>query len=768
MAASEASQNELVNLTIDGRPATVPKGTTVYHAVKQLGIEVPIFCYQDRMPPFGACRVCLVEVEKMPKLQTSCTLVAAEGMVVKTQSQMAVEGREGILEFLLINHPLDCPICDRGGECPLQDQTIKFGPGKSRFYEEKRHFVKPLPLGPVLMLDRERCIVCARCTRFGDLVAGDHALEMKERGFRTEVGTPDNKPAESKFIGNTIQICPVGALTSRVYRFRARPWDNTHTESACTLCPVGCSMVLDSRDGELMRTRSCENKSLNDIWLCDKGWFGYEFTDSQERLKTPMIRRDGVLEPATWEEALAFAAAKLQEYKYAGKIAALGGETLTTEENYLFQKLMRKALDVNHVDHRVGAPIYAEEEEGLLPGMHMQIGECEQLDAVYLLGVDITEEFPVIWLRLKLAINRGTRVYYSGYFAPEVEQHLKEVQIHAPGSELEAIEKWLPHWKESKGKKTAIFIGSQYLHSLHRQSLLKLVSENAEERISINILDASGNSMGARLAGMRPDRGALGAVIERPGLNAEQLFEKTIKDGWDLYYIAGANPAAKFPELWSEISKKLHFLIVQDLFLTETARQANVVFPTLSYVEKEGTFVNIEGRLQKLKPGKALPENIHSDAEIFLKLGEKLGADIRLDLQFQQELEKEFVALPKGKIQEQEVQQAPDLNSLSFSAVFAASLFDHGTRMRYNKHLIKLSKEPRVRIHPFDAAKRGLKDGDQVQVSINGKSQTAKIRLDKRVAERVAVLPLGYKTLPVLDLGLGLKNGMPIQIQKVV
>ena len=238
----------LINLTIDGKAVSVPKGTTVYTAAQQLKIDIPVFCYLDRMPPFGACRMCLVEVEKAPKLQTSCTLEATEGMVVKTQSTIAKEGREGILELLLINHPLDCPICDKGGECPLQDHTLECGPGKSRFYEDKRHFKKQLPLSPVLMLDRERCIVCARCTRFGEIVAGDHALEFNDRGFKTEVGTPNGKDAESKFIGNTIKICPVGALTSRVYRFQARPWDNKPTPSTCTLCPVGCSMTFDSRD----------------------------------------------------------------------------------------------------------------------------------------------------------------------------------------------------------------------------------------------------------------------------------------------------------------------------------------------------------------------------------------------------------------------------------------------------------------------------------------------------------------------------------------
>ncbi len=318
------SNESLINLTIDGKAVSVPKGTTVYNASKQLGIDIPIFCYMDRMPPFGACRMCLVEVEKMPKLQTSCTLEATEGMVVKTQSQLALDGRKGIIEFLLINHPLDCPICDRGGECPLQENALSHGPGESRFFEEKRHFTKAKPLGPVLMLDRERCIVCARCTRFGDELAGDHALEFIERGYKTEVGTPDGGPAESKFIGNTIMICPVGALTSDVYRFRARPWDNQPTNSTCTLCPVGCSLILDSRDGEIMRTRSRENKEVNDIWMCDKGWFGYEFTSSEERLQTPLIRNNDKLVPATWDQALTLIADKIHAAKPFGTLAGWG------------------------------------------------------------------------------------------------------------------------------------------------------------------------------------------------------------------------------------------------------------------------------------------------------------------------------------------------------------------------------------------------------------------------------------------------------------
>ena len=278
----------MVHLTIDGRPVAVPKGTTVWQAARGIGIEIPIFCYHDRMPPLGACRMCLVEIEKMPKLVTACTQEAGEDMVVRTQSERVRQGQQGILEFLLVNHPLDCPICDKGGECPLQDNTLKFGPGQSRFIETKRMFRKHIRMGPVLVLDRERCILCWRCVRFGEILAGDDALKGFERGYHSQIGTPFTEPVNSKFIGNTIEICPVGALTSATYRFRARPWDNRQSQSVCPHCGCGCAMQLNVRGNDLVRTRPREHPEVNDIWLCDKGFFGYEFVTSAERVTTPL------------------------------------------------------------------------------------------------------------------------------------------------------------------------------------------------------------------------------------------------------------------------------------------------------------------------------------------------------------------------------------------------------------------------------------------------------------------------------------------------
>lgn len=736
-----------ITLTIDGNQITVPKGTTVYQAAKKLGINVPIFCYQDRMPPFGACRVCLVEVEKMGKPQTSCTLEATEGMVVKTISQMAIQGRNEILEFLLINHPLDCPICDRGGECPLQEHAFSHGPGESRFFEEKRHFVKPYPLGPVLMLDRERCIVCARCTRFGDLIAGDHALEFIERGYKTEVGTPHGGPAESKFIGNTIMICPVGALTSQVYRFRARPWDNDATESTCTLCPVGCSLYLDSRDGEIMRTRSRENPDVNDIWLCDKGWFGYEFSSNPERLTQPLIRRGSKLEPASWDEALDLIVQKVKAYKSNGKLAAFGGNPLTLEENYLFQQLMRKCLEVNHIDHRIGMPIFSLDEEGMAPGMQMSIGECEK-GVLVLLGCDITEEFPVIWLRMK----KGEQVYYFGHYGIEISNDLYKCVFHAPGQEIDIIREHLPQILKS-GKKVSLFIGSQYLSSLNRKVIL---AEILKFTNSINLLEGRGNSMGARFAGMRPDLGPFGEKIDKPGMNAIQVLES---ESWDLLYVAGANPALKFPaQLWSKARSKLNFLIVQDLFLTETAKQADVVLPTLSFVEKGGTFMNIEYRMQKLLPGKMIPENLYSDGEIFNLLASKLNESLKIELDF-------------SKAHQQAIPSYLDANEMiskeGLKATFAHSLFDEGVRMKHDPHVFQLVKEPFVKMNPKDAINKNLSNGDTVNISSESESIQAKIKFDRLVAEGTVVLPLGFENVPVQNLAKNLLNGLPVDVKKL-
>ncbi len=714
------------------------------------------------MPPFGACRVCLVEVEKMAKLQTSCTLECLEGMVVRTQAHPAVKARDEILEFLLINHPLDCPICDRGGECPLQDQVLKFGPGKSRFFEEKRHFKKPISLGPVLMLDRERCIACARCTRFGEIVAGDHALEFIDRGYKTEVGTADGGAPKSKFIGNTIMICPVGALTSDVYRFRARPWDNMATFSTCTLCPVGCSMILDSRDGEIMRTRSQEVPQVNDIWLCDKGWFGYEFSSSEERLTQPLIRQNGQLVPASWDDAFGFIADKMQQAKENGKIAAFGGNTLTVEENYLLQMLMRTGCQSNNVDYRIGMPCVA--DEGFASGMEIEIGECEKLDRVILLGVDITEDFPVIWLRLKQAINKGCKIIFAGHFAPEVARYMHQTILHSPTNELKSL---IEH-KESlqaflkDGQKSAIFVGSQYLATGDRKAILaELLSWQVQ---SLNLLEGRNNSLGARFAGMHPEFLPQGVKLDKPGKSAVEVINEAAATGWDFIYAVGADIASKVPqEIWQKVRKNLGCLVVQDLFMTKTGQDADVVLPTLGFVEKGGSFLNIENRIQKLKPGKAIPKGVFADSYIFVRLANKLKVTLVMDEPFLNKLKPGRLPLLRPK--RLDLQVTEPTKSTGLFATFAHALFDQGVRMMHNPHLLELAKIPFIRVHPEDA--RDMQDGDYVNLHANGKTLKCQVLLDINVAKNTVVIPLGFKDLPVHEFGQNLLNGLQVELSKL-
>lgn len=761
------TETPLIHATIDGRSIEVPKGTTVYRAAQQLGIDIPIFCYHDRMPPFGACRVCLVEVEKMPKLQASCTLELTEGMVVHTQSALADQGRKGIIEFLLINHPLDCPVCDKGGECPLQDQTMTDGPGLSNFYEKKRTFKKPLPLGPVLMLDRERCIACARCTRFGEIVSGDHALAFIERGYRTEVGTPHGGPVQSKFIGNTISICPVGALTSQVYRFRARPWDNKHTHTTCTLCPIGCSLTLDSRDGELLRTRACENRAVNDVWLCDKGWFGYEFVSHPERLRTPLIRRVDKLVPAQWNEAFTLIARKFLEARAGGKLAGFGGNPLTVEECYLFQQLLRSAGGVGHVDHRIGMPLFGTDEEGLSPAMEIAPGDCEHLAYACLLGVDITEEFPLLWLRLNKAIQKGAKIEFIGHYAPEVGKDLARVVVHAPSLEMQTVQEQLSHIQEqlSKGGPAALFVGPQYLSSPDRLAILAelLKLRHSYPHLTLSVLEGNGNSYGARWAGMHPLWQPFGQPAAQPGLNYLQVLEQAASIGWDYLHVAGANPRNKVPgQLWNLARKKLGFLVVQDLFLTETAAEADVVLPVLAFAEKEGSFLSIEGRMGVLKPGKDIPKEIFSDAEVFFQLARHLECALDLQIPLLVDGERLSCVWPK----ELASQPKTALASEELRATFCRKLFDQGVRMRHNKQLSQQVPEPFVRIHPAEGQRRNLQDKDRVQLLANGHTLHSSVCLDPGVASNTIVIPTGFPQLAVQEWGASLLNGLSVELIK--
>src|SRR3984893_6495520 len=438
----EEKKDELIHLTIDGIPVEVPAGTLVWAAAKKLGIEIPIYCYHQKMPPLGACRMCFVEIEKMPKPpQTSCTTPVSEGMVVHTKTEKVLKARRGTLEFLLINHPLDCPICDKAGECDLQDFTLRYGPGGTRFDQNKRHYPKPIPVSEKVMIDVERCVLRARCRRFSSEISMDNGLVMISRVYKMEVGTAPDHAFDSIFSGNTVEMCPVGALTASTYRFKARPWELKRIPSVCNNCSVGCNARIDVRVDKVMRLMSRTNDEIDDGWLCDRGRWGFEFINSPQRLRTPLIRRGGKLEPATWDEAYFLIASRLQGIikKYGAKaVGGIGSTRTTNEEAYLFQKLLRQVIGTPNIDHHHG---YFATPRDPLTGrpwmMSNSIAEIEKASHIVLIASDPYERQPILNLRIKKAMKAGAKIYIVNANETELDRFAAQkitVPAHAPGA----------------------------------------------------------------------------------------------------------------------------------------------------------------------------------------------------------------------------------------------------------------------------------------------------------------------------------------------
>ncbi len=394
-----------ITLIIDGREVEAAEGTMLVDAAKHGDVEIPVFCYEPKLgAPVGACRMCLVEIEGMPKLQTACSTPVRDGMVVYTQTDQVQEAQNAVVEFLLVNHPLDCPVCDKGGECPLQDIALGWGPGRSRFTDPKRHFRKPLELSPLVAIDRERCILCYRCVRFSQEVAEDEQLQLLERGDRTFVGTFDERPYVAPFHGNITELCPVGALTSYTYRFRARPWDIEQAGSVCTLCPSQCNVSFTVRDDRVKRVVARDNPDVDDGWLCDKGRYGFEMLESEARIESPSVRSGGSHSPAAWPEAIERAVAGLRE---GGTAAALVGDA-SNEEGYLVQRILREALGSPHVDSRIaGGPSRAEAIALSRPALSAAVADIDHADAILVIGAEPMHAAPILDLRIRKAVRRN-------------------------------------------------------------------------------------------------------------------------------------------------------------------------------------------------------------------------------------------------------------------------------------------------------------------------------------------------------------------------
>lgn len=639
--ATPAAPPDTVTLTIDGRQATVAKGTLVVEAAKSVGIDIPVFCYEPRMAPVGACRMCLVSIERMPKLQTACTTPVADGMVVETAAPEARAAQRDVLGLLLTNHPLDCPVCDKGGECPLQDTTFNYGPGTSAFYEPKRQFKKPIPLSPLIALDRERCIMCFRCVRFQREIAGDEALTVVERGTFSEIAVSEGRTFDSPFSGNTIELCPVGALTSIPFRFRARPWDLTTVSSVCNQCAVGCNISIEYRANTVLRLTSRTNPAVDDGWLCDRGRFTYEFVNSRERIDRPLLRRGNDLEPVGWDEALDAVTGKFTRISAESGPAALAGvigAQATNEELYLFSKLLREGLGTRRVDHWPRGPIIVGDD-----GLDAPYGSLANLDrarTIMLIGMNLLEDLPILHLRVRKAARLGARLLVIGgnqdEFGPlpllrqvvpddVLVVLLRQVVAHLDGTAptgRDDAARAIAAAIQGEGP-VAILFGRELAAGASGTDIVATIRRLAELS---GASDAGGyfgapvttsNGQGALDLGVYPDQRAAPGSLSWTHVAGGTAGVRGL-------YLHGVDPLGEGePALPFE---RPEFLVVQSLTMTATARQADVVFPAVSWAEKDGTLTNLDRRVQRLRPAIRPPGEALPDWRIFQALGRRVAA----------------------------------------------------------------------------------------------------------------------------------------------
>jgi NADH-quinone oxidoreductase subunit G len=645
-----------ITLVVDGVEVGSTEGAMLVDAAKGGDVEIPVFCYEPKLgEPVGACRMCLVEVEGIPKLQTACSTPVRDGMVVYTQTDRVKEAQNAVVEFLLVNHPLDCPVCDKGGECPLQDISMGWGPGRSRFTDPKRHFQKPIPLSPLVRIDRERCILCYRCVRFSQEVAEDEQLQLIDRGAASYVGTFDDRPYIAPFHGNVIELCPVGALTSEAYRFRARPWDIEDAGSVCTLCPSQCNVKFTVRDEQVRRVLARDNAEVDDGWLCDKGRFGFQMMADPERVSEPLVRWAGNLEPASWEEALEAAARGLAP---AGeRSAAIVGGAASNEEGYLVQRLLRTALGSGNVDSRSGGGPGRELSAALSdPALSVPIAAIDEADAVLLIGCDPLHSMPILDLRLRKAVRRnGVRLAIASERPTALDGVSEESVRYAPGDAagfLEALAAQLgdgspsdPYREQAEraasslrpGKTVVLYSerigqgrdGAEALSAL--RECARALRLDAEGAGLMEVPDAA-NGRGLREVGCLPGSGP-GFEAAGAGLDAAAIRDAGAGDELDALLLFEANPVRDCPggPQWREALARTDFIVAFSMFDDESTAQADVVFPAESHAEKEGTVTHPDGRLQRVRPNVPPPAGARPPWQVLAELSARLGEETGID-----------------------------------------------------------------------------------------------------------------------------------------
>ena len=836
-----------VTLTIDGRETTVPKGTTVLEAATAMGIHIPTFCWHPKLKPVGACRICYVEIEKMPKLQVSCATEAMDGMVVHTNSDAVKQGRRAVLEFILANHPLDCPTCDKGGECDLQNLTFAHGIDESRFDFQKYRFVDEdmtttfddKPIGPEIILNRNRCILCYKCVRANKQAFGEFDLGAYERGNITEINAAPGCQVDNPFSGNLVEICPVGALTNSDWRYKIRVWLTQQVPSICPFTSSGTNITFytERHQKRIFRVTSRRNDDIDDGWLADVTRYGYQIATSEERLQTPLIRKGGKQVPATWDEALAIIEKRITEIKNEKGCVCIGGTIAPHLDNaslHSFNKFIRTSIGSNNIDYRGDyrmLPLQPDSSYSALCAQPFSIADIDDSDVIVTVGSDLVREHPNEYLRIRKAVNfKGARVYSLNPYAVKSSDVASLELICKPGTEevaltalaLAAIEEGVVDGalagqlrdvvkpaslaeatsicgvdtEDCKllarslagAKKVTFFAGEIVSRSKERDAIAAAMCNlnrlfALADKGQIAILPRQANSRGAEKLGLMPQPTAAvrqeleamwGPLPEAAPCTADKMLANMKKEEVDGFFIVGANPIQLHPdrEFARAGLEKLDFLVVCDLFETETTALADVVLPLASWAEYAGDYVNLEGRVQSTEAGIPPRHQSKPAFEIIAMMAEALDeklfeSDEARDAEIRRLLDiSATVALPAGFIEVEH--KAEEVNDEYPVPLYVCDDAHHcGHLTEKTTSLTNFCAEAYIEMSPDLAAKYEIADGDSVRVESEVGKVIVPVRISEHIDNDVVVIPRNFASTPVTSLLMRKRRVDRVKLSKV-